>query len=400
MLGEKIMSKLGDFLNITKSEPDKRGRTYDQALDKVGKGSTVSAERMSIAHACVAKIVAGMIQMPVNRVTMQGNSFTTMEPDATWYKLNKRPNRYWNHAVYMDWVLRNLNFRGDAIVLIDRDQFYRPREFVPIPWHKCKPEIVAGEVRYFVNWPEIGISTWFATEEVLHFSGMGFDGLRSMSVISYAQQNINNMSAMDQYTGNVFANGANPSAVLETTGKMDEPEIEKLQNTFARKYSGLDQAKKLPLILTGGMKLARVSMSPVDADLIKSKDWELSAICRAFGVPGHLVGLPMAASGLAKSNEAENQNFRNWGLSFWASSMEQEIGHKLSPNNTRETWLYDRDALIEADTAAQAAYYRAALGGPGSGAGWMSQNDVRRRKRLPVGDTEMDRIFYPVINDK
>ena len=47
---------------------------------------------------------------------------------------------------------------------------------------------------------------------------------------------------------------------------------------------------------------------------------------------------------------------------------------------------FDREALIEGDSKAQADYNRAALGGPGTGQGWMSVDEIRKSKGLrPLG---------------
>ena len=49
---------------------------------------------------------------------------------------------------------------------------------------------------------------------------------------------------------------------------------------------------------------------------------------------------------------------------------------------------FDLEELIKGDSKAQAEADRAALGGPGSGSGWASVNEVRRKRNMApmVGD--------------
>jgi hypothetical protein len=44
---------------------------------------------------------------------------------------------------------------------------------------------------------------------------------------------------------------------------------------------------------------------------------------------------------------------------------------------------FDLDELLRGDSAAQTAQFKAALGGPGSGDGIMSVDEVRKLKNLP-----------------
>ena len=74
--------------------------------------------------------------------------------------------------------------------------------------------------------------------------------------------------------------------------------------------------------------------------------------------------------------------------------IEQELNRKLFPRDTGKFLQFDRDALIEGDSKAQAEYNRAALGGPGTGQGWMTVNEVRRAKGLAPVDGG-DVIFDP-----
>ena len=50
---------------------------------------------------------------------------------------------------------------------------------------------------------------------------------------------------------------------------------------------------------------------------------------------------------------------------------------------------------MEANSTAQGNYFKAAVGGPGSGPGWMSVDEVRARKNLPPKGGESGELYRP-----
>ena len=71
---------------------------------------------------------------------------------------------------------------------------------------------------------------------------------------------------------------------------------------------------------------------------------------------------------------------------------------------TRGTWSPQaeafRDALMEGNSKAQSDYNRAAIGGPGTGPGWMTVDEVRKTKHLPPLGGDAAKLFYPPANTK
>jgi phage portal protein BeeE len=76
--------------------------------------------------------------------------------------------------------------------------------------------------------------------------------------------------------------------------------------------------------------------------------------------------------------------------------LEDELNSKLFPRNTGRFVKFDLSELIEGDSKAQAEYNRAALGGPGSGMGWLTPNEVRATRGLaPINSDDANTLFNP-----
>ncbi|MCZ7018805.1 phage portal protein, partial [Salmonella enterica] len=89
--------------------------------------------------------------------------------------------------------------------------------------------------------------------------------------------------------------------------------------------------------------------------------------------------------------EQQTSGFVTFGLSPYIKAIEDEVNDKLF-GGTEQFVEFNVEGLLRGDSAARAAYYRAALGGSG-GPGWMTINEVRRKENDPplVGE-EYDRV--------
>ena len=390
---------LFDVLDATKhwrqdsARPSVSNVTYSESvMESFGiapSGSVVTATtamRVSAVAACVAKIAGAIVSMRLNTYRHNGGSVPEILPrDDLWYKLNEQPSSMFTAAAFWESVTMSQLLRGDAFALIRKNMAGQVKELLFLPWGCVSPIRENGMVRYYVNMPTHNISTWFDPSEILHFTGLGFDDttMRSMSVIQYgARGAIGNSLAMTEYAGKFFDGGAHPSMILKAKGKMNADVITNLQNAFVKKYAGISNAHQLPLVLTDGIEPEKISLSAADAQLIEGQKFNVLDICRAFGVPPHMVGETSGSTSWGSGLESMGRGFVQYTLQSWLIKDEQELNRKLFPRDSGKFVEFDRDALIEGDLAAQGDYYRKALGGPGSGDAWMTLNEVRRRKRL------------------
>lgn len=360
--------------------------------------NAVSAMRVAAVFACVQKIAGAIATLPIHIYKTDGDIKVRQPRDDLWFKLNEQPSSQYTAASHWEGVSIAQLLRGDSYTWIRRGMNNSIRELLPIPWAAINPmRQTDGSVKYYANLSQFGLpNTWFEPSEILHFPGFGFDGLKSMSVITHAANAaVGNALAMDEYSGKFFANGAHPSISLEAPLKMDAGQITAMQEAFARKYSGLENAHKFPLVLTEGVTAKNLSISADDAQLLEARKFQVIDIARAFGVPPHMIGETSASTSWGSGIESMSRGFVTYTLQPHLVRIEQELNRKLFPRDTGKFVQFDRDALIEGDSAAQAAYNRAALGGPGTGQGWMSVDEVRKTKGLaPLGGTSSE-IFDP-----
>lgn len=361
-----------------------------------------SAMRVSAVYACVARIAGGISTLPCNVYERTWDADRRrfirreVEDAPMWWLLNEQPTAAWTGAAHWNRLIEHALLRGDHFTEIKRRPDGTPSELVPLPWNSVVVEPytlqVGSRLMYAVN---DGLKVrGVDQDDMLHFPGFGFDGYRGRSVISHAARNAaGNALAMDEYAGKFFAGGAHPSIVLQTDKGLTDQAIKQLREEFIKRYAGLQNAHANPLVLANGVKASPISVNPEDSQLMDARKWGVIEVARAFGVPPHLIGETSASTSWGSGLESLGRGFVMYTLEQHLAVIEQELNRKLF-RTVKRFVHFDRSALMQGDHAAQALYYRAALGGPGSGPGWMSVNDVRNEKNLPPITGE-DSIFDP-----
>jgi HK97 family phage portal protein len=356
-----------------------------------------TAQRVSAVYACVDRIAGGIATLPCRIYKREGTVRREVPNHPLWWLLNEQPCDAWTATSSWHRAAQYVLMRGDSYKLIKRDPLGGIKELVPLPWESVVTErdtlsIDARNI-YMVNdgYRSIG----YDQDDILHFPGYGFNGVRSMSVLSWgAREATGNAIAMDQYSGRFFADGAHPNMVLKTEKKMDAERVAALQQMFADKYSGVSNAHRRPLVLTEGMEATPVNINAQDSQLLEARKFQVVDIARAFGVPPHMIGETSASTSWGSGIESMGRAFVTYTLQPHLVRFEQELNRKLF--RTAATFVeFDRSALMQGDLAAQAEYYRAALGGPGTGQGWMTVDEIRARQYMEPMGGKASQLFDP-----
>lgn len=348
-----------------------------------------TAMRVSAVYRCTALIAGCVSTMPAH-LYQNGPDGRDRVDDPIWWLLNEQPSENWTAASMWESIVFDMLMRESGFVFIGRDGMGRPRELIKLPWASVAVDSErmptrGKRLKYFVRDAD-GTTFGVDPADMLHFPGFGFDGERAMSVISWAARNATGTAmAMDEYAGKFFANGSHHSIVIEGDGKMTSAQIENLQTAYSNKYSGLPNAHRLPLVLTEGLKAKQVSITAQDAQLLEARKFQVADIARAFGVPPHMIGETSTSTSWGTGLEQMARGFVTYTVQPHLVRIEQELNRKLF-RTARRFLEFNRDAAMQGDSKGEADYFKAALGGPGSGPGWMSVDEVRKLKnQKPMG---------------
>lgn len=215
--------------------------------------------------------------------------------------------------------------------------------------------------------------------DVFHLRGLSWDGLTALSLLDVAKQSLGLTLAQQRYASIYFRNNAQPPIVLKHPKTLPPDKRRELREQWLSMQQGIDKAH-LPALLENGLEITELKVSPQDAQLLESRKFSLVDVANWLGVPVHKVG-GEGRSAYA-SLEQENAAFLDECLDAWLIAIEEEAWAKLLTEAEKvaesHTIEFLRQALVRANLAVRAAYYRTALGGRP----WLSQNEVRALENL------------------
>lgn len=327
----------------------------------------------------IAGAIAGL-PLPVYENTDDGRNRS--QHQYVWL-LNREPSPIWTAAAFWEYMLKSILLHGDGFAAIYR-RGALVQELIPLDPRWVFPEKRDGRLVYFV-FPDDAEPFGLDQDDMLHFPGLGFDGVRSLSPIKYAAKEAIGISlAQGEYSGRFFSNGARHDFAIKSDSKLTDDTIRQLRETWVKRHSGTSNAH-LPAVLPQGLDVKELTMSAEDSQLLASRQFQVIDIARIFGVPPHMIGETEKTSSWGTGIENMGIAFVIYTLKPHLTRIEQELNRKLFSRRSRFFTEFNVDGLMRGDSKAQAEYFTKALGGS-SGPGWMSQNEVRRKQNLPPKD--------------
>lgn len=305
--------------------------------------------------------------------------------------LQRRPNPEQTPYVWREQMLAHALLWGNAYSEIERDGAGRPVGLWPITPDRVRlvrlPDMTLW---YEVRAPE-GFGAGPAlvpSRDMLHFRGLGYDGLTGYSVVRLAALSMSVGVAAERFGASFFGNGAHVSGVLKHPGKPSEEARKNLRESWERAYQGVGKAMRTAL-LWEGMDWQQIGVPPEDAQFLQTRQFQVVEIARWFRVPPHKI---------ADLERATFSNIEEQSIAFvtdtivpWATRLEQEADAKLLVRPRQFTRI-NLNALLRGNTESRFKAYAGARQW-----GWLSVNDIRRLEDMdPIG--EQGDIYLSPLN--
>ena len=223
-------------------------------------------------------------------------------------------------------------------------------------------------------------------EDVLQIQGLGFDGLKGLSPIANAgKQTVGLDLAIQESTARLHANGVRPSGTMEVPANISPENFNRLKAQFEPTHMGAANVGKV-IYTDKDHKWTSIQMSAQDAQILENRRFQVTDICRLFGVPPHLVMETDKSTSWGTGIEQQSLAFLRFSVDPWLKAIEGELKRKLF-SRSRFYAEFDRDALLAMDSEAQSKSF-----GAGIQNGYYKPSEVRRWKNLPPEDGA-DQLF-------
>ena len=390
---------MGIFSGLFKSRDKPQNRTpgssfafyYGSAplCSSAGKAVTErSAMQMTAVYACVRILSEAIAGLPLHVYRYKEDGGKEKALDHPLYLLlHDEPNPEMSSFVFRETLMTHLLLWGNAYAQIIRNGKGEVVALYPLMPNKMSVNRDADGRLYYEYTRSSdeahtmkGFTVRLNPSDVLHIPGLGFDGLVGYSPIAMAKNAIGLAIATEEYGSKFFANGAQPSGVLEHPGTLKDPQ--RIRESWQSTFGGSHNSNKVA-VLEEGMKYTPISISPEQAQFLETRKFQINEIARIFRVPPHMVG------DLEKSSfsniEQQSLEFVKYTLDPWVVRWEQSIQRTLLTPDEKKTYFvkFNVEGLLRGDYASRMNGYATARQN-----GWMSANDIRELENLDRIPTE------------
>jgi HK97 family phage portal protein len=329
-------------------------------------------------------------------ITAAGDGKKLARDHRAYQLLRYRPSAQMTDFTWKQTKMGHVLTRGNGYSYVMRDGAANPIELLLLNPDVTYP-VRANGVLFYVT--EITVNGKKETRklpaaDVLHWKGLGFDGLVGYDLVAYAKQCIGMDLAARKHGSLYFKRGGAPRVVLEHPGRLGDEARTNLRKSWESMYEGIDNAHRAA-ILEEGLKLNAFGFNLKDSQLLELRQFDVREVANFWGVPPHRLG-DNSRQGY-NSLEQENDSYVFDSLDGWFCMIESDSREKMLSEREKadDTHLiqFDRRRLMLRDSTAKSNYYRVGLGGRP----FMTQNEVRDLEDLnPDPDPKANQILEPL----
>lgn len=332
-----------------------------------------TAMQLSSVYACVRVIAETVASLPLHfyEYVDEGKRRATYHP--LYSLLHDAPNPEMTSFIFRETVMTHILLWGNSYVQIIRN--HKGEVLGLYPLLPDKMQVGRNEKGELIYLYQNGMNQIaFHKDEILHVTGLGFDGLVGYSPIAMAKNAIGLALATEEFGAGFFSNGAAPGGVLEHPGTLKDPS--KVRESWNKLFQGSGNSNKVA-VLEEGMTYKPIGIPPNEAQFLETRKYQTEEICRIYRVPPHLI---------ADLDKATFSNIEHQSISFvvhtirpWLVRLEQAMNKALlyPAEKGRYFTQFNVDGLLRGDYQSRMTGYATARQN-----GWMSANDIRRLENM------------------
>jgi HK97 family phage portal protein len=333
-----------------------------------------SAMQLSAVWSCVKLLAETVASLPINVYKITENGRKVDKNNDLHLLFSSKVNRYQTKVEFFETVILNLVVNGNAYCLIQRfgDKIVG---LLPLMADQMRVTLMADGSITYEYYQDAGV-TVFSEKSIWHLKLMG-NGIIGLSPLDHQKRTLGIAQAAENAVTKIYKNGAKPSGVLTLDKFLTEPQREQIRNKFYSLSSGNQDRL---MVLEGGMKWESVSLSPQDIELLASRQFQISEICRWYGVPSVMVNDTSSTTVWGSGIEQIVAGFYKITLRPILEKIEASIVANLIQLPSREV-EFDFNALTRGDTKTRYESYRTGIQG-----GLLMPNEARAQEGLPPAE--------------
>lgn len=343
-----------------------------------------TAMQLSAVWACVKLLAETPASLPLNFYRKTGDGRVLDDRHPLTILFSGKVNRYQTRVEFWETVLLNLLVHGNSYCRIER-QGGNITSLMPLMAAQMETRLMSdGSITYQYHNDNSGV-TVFAEQSIWHLKLMG-NGIIGLSPLAHQRQTVGIAIAAEKAVSNVYKNGAKPSGVLKMDRLLTKQQRDEVREAFATLTTGSNNRL---MVLEKGTDFQAISLSPQDIELLSSRKFQISEICRWYGVPSVLVNDNNGTSTWGSGIEQIVQGFYKLTLRPLLEKIEASIMVNLMTDLERRRMEveFDFNALLRSDLKTMFESYKSAVNGS-----LMTPNEARKELNLQPVESG-DKLF-------
>lgn len=351
-----------------------------------------SALTLAAVYACNRVLSTAFAALPVGLFRSANNQVFPADNRPEHFLISDEPSPLYTSYMFRSTMQFHLGLRGNAYARILRDGRFGAKELRILHPSYVRPFMKDGRVYYEVTPNQTtgdtsGNSEILMDYEVLHVKSMSTDGLVGKSPIQVHRETIGIGLSNRNFVSDIHKNGGRLRGALSHPSKISPEEVESLRSNFINAVN----AGKFPF-LQNGVEFKSISLTPADAEYIRTHNLTALDICAIYGVPPHKIGI---------LDRATFSNIEHQGIEYvqetllpMAKNWESELRRKLLPDDVKRThhFRFNLEGRMRGDTISRMRAYAIARQW-----GWMSADEIRALENMnPLPDGQGEIYLSPM----
>lgn len=326
-----------------------------------------SSRSLSAVFACVQLISNALSCMPlrVMKVDECGHKEVVKHHPLQRIFRNKNIQTMGMHQIIKN-VIEDVLTHGQGFIFVNRGVtgLINSLRYIPYSSMTVRYDEIKDTISYLS--PLLG-NKWLDSKEVIHIKDITRDGVNGQSILAYARQVMDLARSAEDAAAEFFNSGCNVNGIIS----LNQPLNDRQRNEIKSSWNSA-QGKKALQILPFGVNYSQIGTDASKSQLLESRQYELTEICRYFGVSPLLIG-DLTHSTFNNIQEV-NLQFVQYTLMPFIKEIEEEFTRKIFyDDDNLIVDMDEQDFLRRADLNATAEYYNKMVT-----SGILSINDARR----------------------
>lgn len=320
--------------------------------------TTAKSMQLSAVYRCVDVISDAVASMPVDIMRLEaGKGWAIDSQHRLKTMLDLEPNKMMSRFTFYKTLAAKVLLDGNGFAKIIRDESGNATALqlittsVTVYMKKDKSGLV---YKVFENNSDYDIVDG---EDMLHIPNFTYDGIMGVSTLTHAAQSTSLAASAEGQAKGFFTGGANLSGVLEVEGKITKEKAAALKAAWSSAFETENGTPAGVAVIEAGTKFSPVAVNPKDAQMLESRQFSVTEICRFFGV--HPSKAFDTGSTSYNTVEAGQLAFLTDTMQPFVTKVENEINRKIWRPSEKLTSKarFDTDELLRADSDSRANYF-------------------------------------------